>query len=178
MVPLQESSHTNIMSHKVHIPVGHWRDGLCNCCLYGPCHNRFCMAWCCPLGTCLYRIYVLVSFLESAALISMYSNLSRSSASRFPFETQCLGQPRHNHRSSWSVSEDRGIHRCLLRHLFYDLLYLLSICPRLPSIYRCAVGYPIELGICLFAVSFYCALECEIPHSQQVCHPRVLQYRL
>jgi hypothetical protein len=33
------------------IPVGHWRDDLCNCCVYGPCHNHCCLAcWCAPLA--------------------------------------------------------------------------------------------------------------------------------
>lgn len=49
MVPLQESPQASILSHKVNIPVGHWRDGLCNCCAYGPCHNHFIMACLCPL---------------------------------------------------------------------------------------------------------------------------------
>lgn len=31
------------------IPRGHWRDGLCDCCSYGPFHPHLWNAWCCPL---------------------------------------------------------------------------------------------------------------------------------
>jgi len=31
------------------IPVGHWRDGLCDCCMYGCCHPMLCNAYCFPI---------------------------------------------------------------------------------------------------------------------------------
>lgn len=41
------------------IPYGHWRDGLCNCCSFGPCHPMLCCnAWCamCGMGQVLTRL--------------------------------------------------------------------------------------------------------------------------
>ena len=36
-------------SEAEHIPVGHWRDGLCDCCIHGCCHPLCCLAfWCSP----------------------------------------------------------------------------------------------------------------------------------
>lgn len=29
-------------------PTGHWRDGLCSCCKFGPCHPMFLLAMCIP----------------------------------------------------------------------------------------------------------------------------------
>lgn len=47
LVPLPDmisSSRNNL-----NVPVGHWKDGLCNCFAYGPCHNHCIMAAICPL---------------------------------------------------------------------------------------------------------------------------------
>lgn len=29
-------------------PRGRWKDGLCSCCAFGPCHPHLLNAWCCP----------------------------------------------------------------------------------------------------------------------------------
>jgi hypothetical protein len=32
---------------KMNVPVGHWKDGLCDCCQYGACHAHLCISfWC------------------------------------------------------------------------------------------------------------------------------------
>jgi len=56
MVPMDNTSSesinnfaTNCLVPKIAVPVGHWKDGLCDCCSYGPCHNHCLMAFFCPL---------------------------------------------------------------------------------------------------------------------------------
>lgn len=34
---------------KLTVPVGAWKDGICGCCAYGPCHTHLWMSCCCPL---------------------------------------------------------------------------------------------------------------------------------
>jgi hypothetical protein len=41
---------TNKGIKTMNIPVGSWRDGLCNLCNYGPCHPYLWTSCCCPLG--------------------------------------------------------------------------------------------------------------------------------
>lgn len=178
MVPLQESPQASILSHKVNIPVGHWRDGLCNCCAYGPCHNHFIMACLCPLGK--WPVWnVCAAGFESAGRISIIFNLSCSRASHFPFEVYHLGQARHDRRNSWSISDHRCNDCCLLPHRHFDCCNLRSIRPGLPTtLCRRADDYQIVHGICFFALFYHRSLEFEILYSQQVCHPRILQYRL
>lgn len=46
---------------KSQVPVGAWRDGLCNCCVYGCCHAQLCLTcWCapCALGQVMQRMHL------------------------------------------------------------------------------------------------------------------------
>lgn len=45
---------------KLNIPVGHWKDGICNCFAYGPCHNHCLMAAICPLSEYTIRVQCIV----------------------------------------------------------------------------------------------------------------------
>lgn len=36
---------------RVNVPVGQWRDGLCDCCRYGICHYALWTSCCCCLST-------------------------------------------------------------------------------------------------------------------------------
>jgi hypothetical protein len=54
-VPVPMSTHDPtagaLPALKMTIPVGHWKDGLCDCCRYGICHSHcFISYWCCALG--------------------------------------------------------------------------------------------------------------------------------
>lgn len=43
------------------VPVGAWRDSLCNCCAYGCCHPQLCLTcWCapCALGQVMQRMHL------------------------------------------------------------------------------------------------------------------------
>ena len=56
MIPLPEDSYSDVVVPKLRVPVGHWKDGICDCFTYGPCHNHFLMACFCPLGKFSMRV--------------------------------------------------------------------------------------------------------------------------
>lgn len=41
--------HFENMISGIRVPVGHWRDGLCDCCAYGACHPHCWTSYLCPL---------------------------------------------------------------------------------------------------------------------------------
>ena len=44
-----------------HVPTGHWRDGICDCCSYGFCHEQFWLTFCChfiALGQVMTRLNI------------------------------------------------------------------------------------------------------------------------
>jgi hypothetical protein len=45
---------------RVNVPVGQWRDGICECCKYGICHNHLWTSWCCCLSTYFMYTYMFV----------------------------------------------------------------------------------------------------------------------
>jgi len=47
---------------RVNVPVGQWRDGLCDCCKYGMCHNHLWTSNCCCLSTYLMLLLLLWRF--------------------------------------------------------------------------------------------------------------------
>lgn len=49
MVALPENSGGQVIVPKINVPVGHWKDGLCDCFTYGPFHNHCCISCFCPL---------------------------------------------------------------------------------------------------------------------------------
>lgn len=69
MVPMNTSSDNinnfgDMMVPKINVPVGHWKDGLCDCCTYGPVHNHCLMAFCCTLReySTILNVLLLYSF--------------------------------------------------------------------------------------------------------------------
>lgn len=49
-----------VVRPKTQVPVGAWKDGLCNCCEFGPCHNHLCMScWCVPRKYRVCRCYLM-----------------------------------------------------------------------------------------------------------------------
>ena len=50
MVALPENSGGQVIVPKINVPVGHWKDGLCDCFTYGPFHNHCCISCFCPLS--------------------------------------------------------------------------------------------------------------------------------
>jgi hypothetical protein len=63
----------NMMVPKINVPVGHWKDGICDCLTYGPCHNHCLMAFFCPLRklTCI-SYFSMQSAMGSALLPVSY----------------------------------------------------------------------------------------------------------
>ena len=53
MVALPENSGGQVIVPKINVPVGHWKDGLCDCFTYGPFHNHCCISCFCPLRVSL-----------------------------------------------------------------------------------------------------------------------------
>lgn len=51
-VPMDTTTADGLVKKKMKkstIPIGAWKDGLCDCCTYGPCHATLWTAWFCPL---------------------------------------------------------------------------------------------------------------------------------
>lgn len=70
-VPMPSSENgfdnTIMMVPKINVPVGHWKDGICDCLTYGPCHNHCLMACFCPLRK-LLLLYCLVMLMFAYVL--------------------------------------------------------------------------------------------------------------
>ncbi|CAB9522082.1 expressed unknown protein [Seminavis robusta] len=46
-VPMSPTNAAATSTPKMTVPVGHWKDGLCDCCTYGMCHAHCCISWWC-----------------------------------------------------------------------------------------------------------------------------------
>lgn len=120
-----------IVRPKTQVPVGAWKDGLCNCFEYGPCHNHLCMScWCVP------RKYSIVSsfggepingscccFIVShhpALLFSYDCSCGRSSHDSI--EIDLARKTRIRQWNHWDVSKDSLFYHCLLFGLVPDPL--------------------------------------------------------
>ena len=103
MVPLseQDSSSVKFGMPRIQVPVGEWRDGLCNCFKYGLCHYHLWTSCCCVLSTFLYiYIYICLAcccIITQSVLFTHTHSIfgSRVWASHFPFAAHMDG-------SSWS----------------------------------------------------------------------------
>ena len=77
--PLLPSSHIHRGGAEDTIPTGVWRDSLCDCCRFGPCHPSLCIAWFCRpilIGQILTRMQM--TWLGQRTHFSHTNNLNDS----------------------------------------------------------------------------------------------------
>jgi hypothetical protein len=99
---------------RVNVPVGQWRDGICDCCKYGMCHNHLWTSCCCCLSMyILYRVPCVCRCSRSHHILTKHT-YSFGRTSHYSFTARLVRKTLHKCRTNNGGLLDTILHDCCL----------------------------------------------------------------